>query len=69
MDGLTWDEARRVRDEGLVKALGPKVAALVASGNVPDVQVAAASKAIIRRDIRNAAVIYDVSLSVGANYF
>lgn len=61
LDGLTWDEARRVRDEGLVKVLGPRAAALVAGGVTSEMPVAAASKAIIQRDIRNAAVIYDVS--------
>ncbi|VDP89427.1 unnamed protein product [Echinostoma caproni] len=59
LDGLTWDEARRVRDEGLVKVLGPRGAALVTQGAVTDMPVAAASKAIIQRDVRNAAVIYD----------
>ncbi|KAH9585381.1 Alpha-adducin [Schistosoma haematobium] len=59
LDGLTWDEARRVRDEGLVKVLGPRAAALVAGGVTSEMPVAAASKAIIQRDIRNAAVIYD----------
>ncbi|KAF7261023.1 hypothetical protein EG68_01671 [Paragonimus skrjabini miyazakii] len=58
LDGLTWDEARRIRDEGLMKVLGPKAAALVAQG-VSDLPVAAASKAIIQRDVRDAAVIYD----------
>nr|CAH8842080.1 unnamed protein product [Trichobilharzia regenti] len=59
LDGLTWDEARRVRDEGLVKVLGPRAAALVAGGVTSEMPVAAASKAIIQRDVRNAAVIYD----------
>lgn len=59
LDGLTWDEARRVRDESLIKALGPKAAALVAGGAISEVPVAAASKAIIQRDIRDAAIIYD----------
>ncbi|KAA0192075.1 Alpha-adducin, partial [Fasciolopsis buskii] len=59
LDGLTWDEARRVRDEGLVKVLGPRGAAMVTQGATTDMPVAAASKAIIQRDIRNAAVIYD----------
>ncbi|KAH8861284.1 Alpha-adducin [Schistosoma japonicum] len=59
LDGLTWDEARRVRDEGLVKVLGPRAAALVAGGVASEMPVAAASKAIIQRDVRNAAVIYD----------
>ncbi|OON23448.1 class II Aldolase and Adducin domain protein [Opisthorchis viverrini] len=63
LDNLTWDEARRVRDEGLMKVLGPKYAALVAQGAVQDVPVAAASKAIIQRDVRNAAVVYDALYS------
>ncbi|CAL8086557.1 unnamed protein product [Calicophoron daubneyi] len=63
LDGLTWDEARRVRDEGLVKVLGPKAAALVTQGATSDMPVAAASKAIIRRDLRDAAVIYDALYS------
>ncbi|TPP62343.1 hypothetical protein FGIG_11377 [Fasciola gigantica] len=57
--GSTNTEARRVRDEGLVKVLGPRGAAMVTQGAATDMPVAAASKAIIQRDVRNAAVIYD----------
>ncbi|CAH8610217.1 unnamed protein product [Dicrocoelium dendriticum] len=62
LDGLTWDEARRVRDEGLTRVLGSKAAALVTRG-VTSVPVAAASKAIIQRDVRDVAVIYDALYS------
>lgn len=60
LEGLTWDEARRVRDEGLVKALGPNAAALLTRGPVTDAPVGAASKAIIQRDLRDNAVIFEV---------
>jgi len=56
LDGLTWDEARRIRDDALAKALGP--GAVASSGSV-NTSIAAASKAILQRDIRDAAVVYD----------
>ncbi|VUZ45756.1 unnamed protein product [Hymenolepis diminuta] len=57
LEGLTWDEARRIRDEALTKALGPGTV----STSLPDTHstVAAASKAILNRDVRDAAVVYD----------
>uniref|UniRef100_A0A5K3FSP2 Aldolase_II domain-containing protein n=2 Tax=Mesocestoides corti TaxID=53468 RepID=A0A5K3FSP2_MESCO len=57
LDGLTWDEARRIRDEALTKALGPGAV----SASLPDSHstVAAASKAILQRDVRDAAVVYE----------
>ncbi|VDO03061.1 unnamed protein product [Rodentolepis nana] len=57
LEGLTWDEARRIRDEALTKALGPGAV----STSLPDTNftVAAASKAILHRDVRDAAVVYD----------
>ncbi|KAL5967873.1 Alpha-adducin [Taenia solium] len=57
LEGLTWDEARRIRDEALVKALGPGAV----SASLPDSHstVAAASKAILHRDVRDAAVVYE----------
>lgn len=59
LEGLTWDEARRIRDEALVKALGPGAV----SASLPDSHstVAAASKAILHRDVRDAALVYEVS--------
>ncbi|KAM7539697.1 hypothetical protein Aperf_G00000033318 [Anoplocephala perfoliata] len=57
LEGLTWDEARRIRDDALTKALGPGAV----SAYPPDTHstVAAASKAILHRDVRDAAVVYD----------
>lgn len=57
LEGLTWDEACRIRDEALVKALGPGAV----SASLPDSHstVAAASKAILHRDVRDGAVVYE----------
>ncbi|VDL99441.1 unnamed protein product [Schistocephalus solidus] len=58
LDGLTWDEARRIRDDALGKALGPgAVSASISATSQPT--VAAASKAILQRDVRDAAIVYD----------
>ncbi|BHF60857.1 Adducin 3 (Gamma) [Sparganum proliferum] len=58
LDGLTWDEARRIRDDALGKALGPgAVSASISPTSQPT--VAAASKAILQRDVRDAAIVYD----------
>lgn len=59
LEGLTWDEARRIREEALTKALGP--GAVSAYPSDTHSTVAAASKAILHRDVRDAAVVYDVS--------
>ncbi len=70
LDGLTWDEARRIRDDALTKALGPGAVSASALGptstSLPASHstVAAASKAILHRDVRDAALVYDVSFAV-----
>ncbi len=61
LDGITWGEARRIREDAFQRTLGPSSGDGTLPRELPAHHPAAASKAILQRDFRDAGVVYDVS--------